>query len=83
MGEARGALRRVVVGWVFLCLLLLLRLSFDVVMLQSELVGDDDLPRRGVDLPRAGASQAHGGNTFELDTDFIGSSIELHRREDE
>lgn len=42
-------------------------------------LGDADLPRRGVDLPRAGASQTHRGNTFELDTGFIGGLIELHR----
>lgn len=50
---------------------------------RSVQLGDADLPRRGVDLPRADASQAHRGNSFELDTSFIGGLRELHRRDGE
>lgn len=48
-------------------------------------LGDRDLPRRGVNLPRAGLASlpAHRCNTFEVDTGLVGGLYELHRWDDE
>lgn len=83
MVEAVGALRRVVGGGCSACGC---RPWFDgVVMVDSEELGDRDLPRRGVDLPRPGFESlpAHRRYTFELDTGCFGSLSNLHRLEGE